>query len=73
MSQGYVDPMLFMGLIGQAAARNSRDIWYSDGTPKTEADLYRVPWVRKAINAELHGRYAYSKARGVVPFAFRSH
>lgn len=62
-SPGYVDPVLFMGLIGSAIARGKSDIWYADGTPKTEADLMRVPWVAQHIRQEYRKRAAWRAER----------
>lgn len=56
---GYVDPLLFMGLIGASIARGKSDIWYSDGSPKTEADLMRVPWAKAHIREEHRRRAAW--------------
>jgi len=60
---GYVDPLMFMGLIGASIAEGSDAIWYSDGTPKTEADLMRVPWVRDHIRREYRERAAWRAER----------
>jgi len=59
---GYVDPLMFMGLIGSSIAEGSREIWYSDGTPKTEIDLMRVPWAAKHIRREYRERAAWRAA-----------
>lgn len=56
---GYTDGLMFMGLIGAAIAEGSSEIWYSDGTPKTEADLMRVPWVANHIRREYAERAAW--------------
>lgn len=53
---GNVDPIMFMGLIGAACARGKSDIWYSDGTPKTEIDLMRIDWVKAHIRREYRER-----------------
>ena len=62
MSAGYVDALLFMGLIGASIAEGKRDIWYADGSPKTEADLMRVPWARRHIRAVHRERAAWAAA-----------
>lgn len=59
----YVDPLLFMGLIGASIAEGKSDIWYADGEPKTEADLMRVPWARKHIRREYREREAWRAGR----------
>lgn len=61
------DGLMFMGLIGAQIARGGQDIWYSDGTPKTEADLMRVPWVRKHIRQEYQERWRWRVAQGKGP------
>ena len=53
------EPLLFMGLIGSAIARESREIWYSDGSPKAEIDLFRTPWIRAHIRQEMRERWAW--------------
>lgn len=57
------DPLMFMGLIGAQIAQGGGDIWYSDGTPKSTADLMRVPWVRDHIRAEMRERWAWIAER----------
>ncbi len=57
-----VEPLMFMGLIGAATARNSTAIWYSDGSPKTGVDLMRVPWVRDYIRREYRERDAWRRS-----------
>lgn len=62
MDAGQIEPLMFMGLIGAAIALGKRDIWYSDGAPKTEADLMRVPWARAHIREEYNRRRAWREA-----------
>jgi len=59
------EPMLFMGLIGASIASGSKEIWYSDGTPKSTVDLFRVPWVRDHIRQEMRDRWAWRESRGL--------
>lgn len=59
---GYVDPLLFMGLIGSSIALGKRDIWYADGSPKTEADLMRVPWAKARIRQEYRERLEWRRS-----------
>lgn len=61
-----VDPLLFMGLIGASIAHGSRAIWYSDGTPKTEADLMRVPWVKAHLRKEYREREEWKARRAIL-------
>lgn len=58
-----VDPLVFMGLIGASIAIGSTEIWYSDGSPKSEADLMRVPWVKAYLRREYREREAWRAAR----------
>lgn len=60
---GYIDPLMFMGLIGSAIAEGSSEIWYSDGAPKTEADLMRVPWIKNHIRREYAERRKWRERR----------
>lgn len=58
-----IEPLVFMGLIGASIAIGSTEIWYSDGSPKSESDLMRVPWVRKHLRQEYREREAWKLAR----------
>jgi hypothetical protein len=58
------EPLLFMGLIGASIARNSKEIWYSDGSPKAEIDLFRIPWVRDHIRERMRARWRWKDNHG---------
>lgn len=67
MTAGHVDPLLFAGLIGSGLARGRYDdLYYRDGTWKTEADLMRVPWVAAEIRQEHRERAAW-RAQHLAP------
>lgn len=54
------EPMMFMGLIGASIAVGSyRELYYSDGSPKATVDLFRTPWIRDHIRAEMRERWAW--------------
>lgn len=65
--QGFVDPLTFMGLIGASIAVGKRDIWHSDGSPKTEADLMRTPWVRAHLRERKREHEAWRRDQGLTP------